>query len=186
MSDYEILKLFLQRDESAIEQTRARYGDKCMQIACGILKNRQDAEEVVSDSYLSLWKLTEYQVPKSLPAFLYRIVRNQALTRYDAINAGKRRAAEAIPLSELEDCIPSGTDTHTQYEGRELSQIINSFLRGRPEQDRRIFICRYFSGMDVKDIAKKYGVGSSRVKMSLLRSRKKLKEILSKEGYYNE
>ena len=80
MNDNEIIGLFLKRDERAIEHTRAAYDERCMQIAYGILKNRQDAEEVVSDAYLVLWRSFETDTPRNLPAFLYRIVRNQALT----------------------------------------------------------------------------------------------------------
>ena len=186
MNDNEIIGLFLKRDERAIEHTRAAYDERCMQIAYGILKNRQDAEEVVSDAYLVLWRSFETDTPLNLPAFLYRIVRNQALIRYDQENAKKRSVKEAVPLSELEDCLPSDGDLQSQLDERELTGLINAFLRTLPVSDRRIFICRYFAGMEVKNIAAKYGLGSSRVKMSLFRSRKKLKEMLTKEGYFNE
>ncbi len=186
MGDNEMIRLFHNRDETAISHVRAAYGEKCMQIAVGILKNRQDAEEVVSDAYLVLWDRLGTETPSNLPAYLYRIVRNQALMRYDRENAKKRSVKEAVPLSELEDCLPSDGDLQSQLDERELTGLINAFLRALPACDRRIFICRYFAGMEVKNIAAKYGIGSSRVKMSLFRSRKKLKEMLTKEGYFNE
>lgn len=44
-------------------------------------------------------------------------------------------------------------------------------------------MCRYWYFDSVEDIAKRFGFGQSKVKMMLFRTRKKLKEILEKEGY---
>ena len=93
--------------------------------------------------------------------------------------------AEASAISELDECIsPDFVDE--QYEERELTGILNRFLKTLGEADRRIFVCRYFANFEYKEIAKKYGYTQSRVKMSLHRSREKLKKTLTKEGYYSE
>ncbi|MBQ7698853.1 MAG: sigma-70 family RNA polymerase sigma factor [Clostridia bacterium] len=186
MDDAQIIKLFFDRDENAIEQTRQTYGAKCNSIAYGVLKNRQDAEEAVSDAYLALWNNIPPDRPAVFCAYLYKTVRNLALLRYNAEMTDKRRAnAEASPITELDECIsPDRVDE--QYEERELTDIINGFLKTLGESDRRIFVCRYFANMEYKEIAKKYGFTQSRVKMSLHRSREKLKKTLIKEGYCNE
>ena len=186
MDDGGIIMLFFDRDEQAIEQTRRKYGEKCFSIAYGMLKNRQDAEEVVFDAYLTLWNNIPPDKPAVFCAYLYKTVRNLALLRYNAKKTDKRRVNNnAAPISELEE-LQSGFDVQAQYEERELSGIINRFLYALPESDRGIFVCRYFSNMEHKEIADKYGFTQSRVKMSLHRSRAKLKAVLIKEGYYNE
>ena len=55
MTDSEIIRLFLARDEQAIAETTAKYGKYCMTIAKDILDSEQDAEECVSDVYLKVW-----------------------------------------------------------------------------------------------------------------------------------
>lgn len=182
MDDNEIIKLFSDRDESAIEQTRLKYGAKCMSVAFGILRNAQDAEEAVSDAYLSVWNSIPPEHPDIFPAYLFRIVRNQALMKLNFNNALKRRGV-AVQLDELEECLPSEFDVEQAFDERQLSVLINTFLKTLPIQQRRIFICRYFAGLEYKEISKKLGIGLSRVKMSALRSREKLKELLIKEGY---
>ena len=109
-----------------------------------------------------------------------------ALLRYNAETADKRRVnVEASAITELDECIsPDRVDE--QYEERELTGILNRFLKTLSEADRRMFVCRYFANMEYKEIAKKHGFTQSRVKMSLHRSREKLKKTLIKEGYYNE
>ena len=186
MDDGGIIMLFFDRDEQAIEQTRQKYGNKCFSIAYGVLKNRQDAEEVVSDAYMSLWNNIPPDKPAVFCAYLYKTVRNLALLKYNSNQTDKRRVnKDAAPISELEE-LQSGFDVQEQYEERELSGIINRFLYALHESDRGIFVCRYFSNMEYKEIADKYGFTQSRVKMSLHRSRAKLKAVLVKEGYYNE
>ncbi len=182
-----IIKLFFERDERAIELTRDKYGAKCYSIAYGVLKNRQDAEEVVSDAYLTLWNNIPPDEPAVFCAYLYKTVRNLALLRYNKEAADKRRANSlAAPLSELDECISSDFDLQAACEGRELSGIINNFLYGLSKENRGVFVCRYFAGMEYREIANKYGFTQSRVKMSLHRSREKLKETLIKEGYFSE
>ena len=79
-------------------------------------------------------------------------------------------------ISEMESCI-----IYSCYIKKE-----DSFLQSLKDEDRRIFLCRFFANMEYKEIAKKYGYTQSRVKMSVQRSKKKLKEQLINEGYYNE
>lgn len=186
MDDTGIIKLFFDRNEDALKETQSKYGAKCSSIAYGILRNRQDAEEVVSDAYLSLWNNIPPDRPAVFCAYLYKTVRNMALLRYNAEMTDKRRVnAEASAMTELDECIsPEFVDE--QYEERELTGILNRFLKTLGEADRRMFVCRYFANLEYKEIAKKYGYTLSRVKMSLHRSREKLKKTLEKEGYYSE
>lgn len=55
MNDSQIVALFLNRDQRAIEETAAKYGKYCYAIAYNILQNHEDAQEAVSDTYLGAW-----------------------------------------------------------------------------------------------------------------------------------
>ena len=63
-----------------------------------------------------------------------------------------------------------------------MTALLELFLESLPRQARVIFLRRYWFLMPVKDIAKGLSVSESKVKMSLLRSRNKLRELLEKEG----
>lgn len=52
MEDSKIIELFFERSEKAITELSNKYGKVCMKIAMNILKNSEDAEECVNDSYL--------------------------------------------------------------------------------------------------------------------------------------
>ena len=110
MTDTEILGLYMARSESAISETARQYGAYCTAIAMNILRNREDSEECVNDTYLNAWNAIPPQQPDVLSSFLGRITRNLSLDRYKSRKAAKRAGDEtALLLSELEDCIPSGS-----------------------------------------------------------------------------
>jgi RNA polymerase sigma-70 factor (ECF subfamily) len=67
-------------------------------------------------------------------------------------------------------------------EARELSEILNKFLSDQKVLTRKIFVRRYYFGYNITEIADKYSLSESKVKMTLLRTRNKLKDYLEKEG----
>ena len=64
----------------------------------------------------------------------------------------------------------------------ELSQTIRTFVRELPEREGDVFARRYFFAESVKEIAEGYGMTQNNVSVMLNRTRKKLKEHLTKEG----
>ena len=62
-----------------------------------------------------------------------------------------------------------------------LREALGRFLSGLPKDTRIMFVERYWYMMSVREIAEVHGIGQSRVKMSLSRTRKKL-EVFLREG----
>jgi RNA polymerase sigma-70 factor (ECF subfamily) len=85
-------------------------------------------------------------------------------------------------LSELEACIPAATNVAEEVELGDLARVIDEFLQGLKQDDRYCFVRRYWHGESVPQIAKKQSVGESKVKVSLHRTRKKLKTYLEERG----
>lgn len=97
--------------------------------------------------------------------------------------AGKRGGGEyALALDELEDCVASSSDVEKEVEQRELVKELNEFLSKLHEQERDIFICRYFFLLSLSEICNRFGYSPSKVKSMLSRTRKKLYAYLEKEG----
>ena len=63
-----------------------------------------------------------------------------------------------------------------------LAEALNHFLASLSGEARKIFMRRYWYLSSVKEIAADFGMGESKVKMSLLRSRNQLRILLEKEG----
>ena len=183
MEDSQIIQLYWERSENAISQTAKKYGKYCHTIAFNILHNYEDSEECVNDTYLKAWKIIPPRRPTKLAAFLGKITRNLSLDTYRRYSADKRGGGQmALALEELRDCIPSTDSTDRIIEDMVLVDTLNRFLASLSTEHRNIFMRRYWYVSSVKEIAEDYGITESKVKMSLLRSRNHLKELMEKEG----
>ena len=177
MDDSRIIELFFCRDESAIDETRKKYGNYCYKIAYNILSSPEDSEECVSDTYLRAWNSIPPTRPERLQSFLGTITRNLALDRYDRIKAQKRTGA-ALIFEELSECLPDRESDETG----DLKDAINSFLASLPKHTRIIFMRRYWYLSPISEIARDMGMTEGSIKVLLHRTRKKFKAHLEKEG----
>ena len=183
MDDREIIELYWSRSEAAIGETAGKYGGYCSRIAYNILQSREDTEECVNDTYVNAWNAMPPHRPACLRTFLGRITRNLALQRRTKYAAQKRGGGEvALSLDELAEVLPGGNSPEQAAEDGVIAEVIERFLRGLPKEQRAAFVLRYFYLLPVKDVAKKLGMGESRVKAILFRARGRLREQLTKEG----
>lgn len=180
MEDSKIIERYFQRDETAISDTKECYGERLRAVAFRILQNKQDAEECENDTYLKAWESIPPHRPRYFFAYLAKICRNTALHILEKLNAEKRQAVMVELTAELSECLPDQKSTET-VSTRELGEIISTFLETISQENRIIFVRRYFLTESVSEIALALGVSQSKVKSSLFRTRNKLREALTKE-----
>ena len=183
MDDAKIIDLFWARKEDAIRETEKAYGRKLHALANKILNNREDAQECVSDTYMKTWEIIPPQRPKYYYAFLASICRHLSFHKVDWKLAAKRNAEVVTLTQEMELCIPD-TRRDRELEEKELGRIMNAFLESLPKDTRLIFLRRYWHVDTIAEIAARYGMTESKVKMQLSRTRAKLRTFLESEGIY--
>ena len=183
MEDEQIIDLFFQRDQGALRETERKYNRYLYAVAHRILGNHEDSEECVNDALLSAWNSIPPHRPTVFRMFMARFVRNHAINKRKASLTDKRGGGEvALAIEELEECLPGNSDTEAAVLAEELSEMIRAFVRGLPEREGDAFTRRYFFTESVKEIAEGYGMTQNNVSVMLNRTRKKLKEHLTKEG----
>lgn len=182
MKDREIVRLFLRRDEAAIEQVQQAYELYCRSIVSRILRDETDVSECVNDVWLAAWNSIPPNEPERLATYLGKLARNIAIDRVRANGAQKRCAEQyALSLDELAEVISDGGSPEQQAQHRELERAIGEFVRGLPELQRRVFLCRYWYLDSLAEIGARFGYSDSKVKSMLHRTREKLKRYLQKE-----
>ena len=183
MEDSKIIDLYWARKEQALAETDAKYGSYCRTIARNILRNFEDTEECVSDTWLHAWNSMPPQRPGILSAFLGRITRNLSFDRCKYQQAAKRGGG-ALPLAldELGECIPASGRVEHALEQKELAATIDRFLRTLPEKDCNLFLRRYWYLDSVAALAERFSMNENTVKSRLHRTRLRLKEVLLREG----
>lgn len=179
MEDREIIELYFARSERAIRETDEKYGRRVRSLAEGILKNRPDAEECVSDTWLKAWNTIPPTRPGTLGAYLYRIARNLSLDRLRRNKALKRGEGMRV-LAELDEV---ASRVPEDAEG-EISAAIQRFLEKQSKENRRMFLLRYWRMDTVAEIAGETGRKEASVRMALSRMRKGLRLELEKEGIW--
>lgn len=184
MTDDEIVELYWQREEKAIEYTDKKYGRYLYTIAYNIVHNRPDCEECLNDTYLGTWNCIPPTRPKSFQAFVSKIMRNVAVIKFRKNNAEKRiPSSMLVSLEELEDSIAYSSTMDEEYAVRELTRLLNEYLRGLSDREATIFISRYYYADTLQDLAEMLGVSERTVSRILLKLRQDLKKLLDKEGY---
>ncbi len=178
MDDEKIIELYFSRNETAISETDKKYGHTCRRISESILGNKQDAEECVNDAYLGVWNAIPPARPNPLSAFIFKITRNISLHRYHANTAAKRDSRYDLSLDELGECIADRELGNTEL----TAKIFEEFLDSLGEENRVIFMRRYWFSDSYEDIAKRVGLNEKAVSMRLVRTRNKLCDFLDKKG----
>lgn len=183
MNDSEIVRLLLERSEEGLKAVSEKYKSYCLMIAKNITGSSEDAEECVNDALMKVWELIPPNKPEMLSTFLGKLTRNIAINRMRRLNTLKRGKGAAAPLGELADSCKSKENVEQEFDRRELTREINTFLETLPEYKRDIFICRYWYCDSVKKIAEDYGMSQTAVSVMLHRLRDSLSKYLRKRGY---
>jgi RNA polymerase sigma-70 factor (ECF subfamily) len=145
--------------------------DQLFRLAFSITKNKQDAEDVVQDVLLKVWKKkADWGNIENLKAYCFRSIRNTALDKIALMD----NSLEEMP--ENYDCpIPEG-DTQQQMEIAEQMELLELWVKQLPEKQQTIFRLREIEGLTYKEIATIMKITEEQVKTNLFRLRRKLKK----------
>lgn len=154
-----------------------RLFDNCYAPLCRyadlILRDRMDAEEVVLDLFLYLWRNREkVNIDISIEQYLFRSVKNRSL------NILRNRKGEAVPLDDRAlFCVPPSLYV---VEEEDISAIVRSAILSLPPKCREVFSKSRIDGMTNKEIASDMGISVKSVEAHITRALKKIKVRLKK------
>ncbi len=184
MMDDDILDLYFERSEEALRATMEKYGALLRSLSWNILRDEEDVEECVSDTYMAAWDAIPPERPEYFKAYLCQIARNFSLDRVRRKTREKRGGGKLpLILDEIEEIVPSQEDTTRSVENVELAEAISGYLREQPDRRRKIFLQRYYYASSIRDIAAEEQTTEGAVKVLLHRMRKELKQFLIIKGY---
>ena len=177
--DDEMIAAMQGGDESAlgivIDRYTAYVGTIVWNIVGGKL-NEADAEEIISETFHTLWKNRSKIQRGKLKAYLSSIARSRSL------NALKRANQEVSLDDDFVGIMISGPEDDTVKE--EEYEALRKSLDSLPEPDRTIFIRHYYSYQKISEIAEKLGLNINTVQTKLRRGREALRKELTEGGYF--
>lgn len=184
MTDEKIVDLFFERNESAIVNCEIKYGSSLRVLGKRIVHDSHTTDECVDDTYMKTWESVPPNNPRNhLFAYLAKILRNVCFDRIKLIARSKRGASVTVLSNELTEAVPDKSGADADALRNELSELITRFVKNLPEEQKQIFVLRYFYMEDLKSISKRLFITEGKVKTVLHRSRLKLKLFLENYGY---
>jgi len=147
---------------------------KLYRVAYAILKNAQNAEDIVQDAYCKLWderdKLVDIQKPE---AYCVTLIKNLCMDFF-------RSPKVALYQQSIEECdFPDYTpNAENELVHKQTVEIINSLLLLLPKKQQRVIDLRIFAGCSQEEIEKITGESSENVRVLLSRARNTLKTKL--------
>ncbi len=186
MDDSRIVDLFLSRDESAIIETKNKYGHKLISIIYSVVQDLSTTEECENDTYLEGWnRIPPHEPREYLFPFFAKIARHISIDRIRKENSKKRNGFVVELSEEIEKFIPQSISVDKIVENQLIIETLNEWIESLPKYKRVIFIRRYFYMDSIHDISKNSGYSESKVKSILSRMRRDAFEYLKKRGYGN-
>ncbi|PZR76312.1 MAG: hypothetical protein DLM73_03105 [Chthoniobacterales bacterium] len=174
-NEHAIHRAAIQGDREAFEMIIHSFSRSLFAIAYGILQNREEAEDVVQDSFVKAWK-SRWRVrdPEKFPAWLSTIARHRAR------DVARRRRPEPLP-HDLEST--ELVDSSSEKETADLDGEVHAALAQLPELHRVALTLRYFEELDYATIERTLGVTNGALRGILGRAlgvmRKRLKPALA-------
>lgn len=141
-------------DEHALRLLYERHAGRMYAITCRLLGNREEAEEIVQESFLDLWNRAATFEPGagSAAGWIFTIARNRAVDRLRA-RATRRRTLEAV-----KDEVPPPTVTpERQTESMEARKAVARALAALSPEQRTVIEMAYFDGLSQSEIATRTG-----------------------------
>lgn len=175
-------------DYEAFEQLVNRHERRLYALAMNIVRQREDAEDVVQAAFLNaLEHLHDFREEASFATWMTRIVTYAALKVLR-----KRKGLDTVSLDDATDENEEGEIPHPEYiadwrgdpakivEQRELKRILDEAIDALDEKYRLVFVLRDVEGMSVEETANVLGISPANVKVRLLRARLALREKLTR------
>ncbi len=160
--------------ESAFAQLVESHSEKVIQLACRLVGNRSEAEEISQEAFLRLFKsLSTFRGDSSVGTWLYRTVSRLAIDhlRREQI---KRKLfffrSDERQADPVEFAVDPAASPHEHLQAQETAQQLQQLLKRLPARQKAVFVLRHMEGLPLKEIAAVLDLSEGTVKAHLHRA----------------
>lgn len=154
----------LESDERAFREVFDRYHRKIYQFAFNFLKNKDESEEVVQDTFLSFWLYRgNINITKPIAPLLFTIARRSLIDAW-------RKSATSLSFQEriAKQVKSSNNDTEEQVLVEDLERFVQEGFQQLNEHQQQTFNLSRYEGLSYEEIAVEMNISKSTVKYHLV------------------
>lgn len=177
MQDTEIIHEVLQGNQHAFKKLVEKYTDALFRTATGFVHNRQDAEEIVQESFLRAYQsLAAFNGKSAFSTWLYRITVNHSI---NYIRANKRKRFWSS-LSQTFVSRSSDATPDARMEQQEQRILIREAMETLPQKQRIAFVLSKYEELSQKQIAEVLNITEGAVEQLIQRAKINLRKKIKK------
>jgi len=188
LSEQQLIEKARQGDRSAFALLVNTYSERIYNLALRILRNREDAEDVLQETFLSVVKnLDKFDGRSSFFTWIYRIATNASLMKLrkkKIVFTDLPENQESHESIENKVFIDWSTDPSLTVQNKEVMELLEKALGELSEIYRSVFILRDVEQLSIKETSKILNITEENVKIRLRRARQFLRDKL--DEYYSE
>ncbi|MBI5509878.1 MAG: sigma-70 family RNA polymerase sigma factor [Deltaproteobacteria bacterium] len=186
LTDQVLVERAKRGDEIAFSELVTRHYRRAVRVAFGLLKNPDDAQDVVQDAFARVHqRLKHFEGSSAFYTWLYRIVVNLSI---DALRKRRRERRADVEDEATRDALGSGdslwpryddTDPAGNAERRELATQLRVAFKDLPEIHQAVIMLRELEGMSYSEIARILKIKKGTVMSRLFHARRGMQEKLT-------
>jgi RNA polymerase sigma-70 factor (ECF subfamily) len=176
------------RDEIAFREVVERFQSKVYSIIYGILRNRNDAEDIAQQVFAKIYfSIGSFDFRSSLLTWIYKITVNEC---YDYLR--KKRVRKLVYESDfsaeeslrMENSEPATDPAPANDERIARHDLVVKLLEKISAEDRSLILLKEVEGHSVEELSQMTGLNENTIKVKLFRARQKLVKAAKRLGYY--
>jgi RNA polymerase sigma-70 factor (family 1) len=175
LDDKLIIKNLKEGDVLSFDNIFKKYNKKVYYFAFSYLKNREEAEDVVQEVFMNLWRyrnqINEYYV---FSKYLFKITYNTTCKKFRKQGSDKKRLEEVI-----RNCILEDNSTSLDIEYNNLLETANSLIEKMPSRQKKIFLLCINEQLTAEQIAQQLNISKKTVENYLSKVKTSLKKSFS-------
>ena len=185
VDDRELVRRAQDGEKEAFEVLVTKHHGRVFAVAGGILRNREDVEDIAQQVFLKAYfSLKRFDQRSAFSTWLYKITVNEC---WDLLRKKKvRPLVFESELNEEQAHAYQSTEQSTEYAGDvsdqlETRQQLEQWLDCLEERDRTMLVLKEVQGFTVEEIAEIMGINGNTVKVRLFRARQKIAERIRRK-----
>ena len=178
--EFDIINQIKEGDTSLFRLLIDSYKDVSFSLACSILRNEQDAEDSLQESFIKAYTgLKRFNFNSSFATWLYKIVVNTSNTKFKT----QQRQKNIIKIDTYYETIGICEDdsTYTAIESSEQKRLVNNILDSIKQDESLMLRLFYLAEMSIKEVMDITGYKESKIKVTLHRARKSFEKEFEKK-----